>query len=100
MIAGHLGPTGKLSLSTFSELPVAVHCRALYARPNKYEMEIFDLSQQDGTILISRLLQNARLPIRDPRRLPEALRDRLADAAIKQMQAQVDSRNVDPDWFF
>ncbi|MCK8458698.1 hypothetical protein [Sphingomonas faeni] len=63
-------------------------------------MRIFDISQQDDTIPISWLLQNSQLPIGDHRRLPQALRDRLAEVAIKQMQAQVDSSKVDPGWVF
>lgn len=63
-------------------------------------MKIFDISQQDDTISISWLLQNSRLPICDHRRLPQALRNRLADVAIKQMQAQADSSEVDPRWVF
>lgn len=63
-------------------------------------MKIFDISQQDDTISISCLLQNSGLPIRDHRRLPQALRDRLAEVAIKQMQAQADSSEVNPGWVF
>lgn len=63
-------------------------------------MKIFDLSQQDGTISISRLLENSQLPIGDHRRLSPAIRDRLAELAIKRMQAQADSSEVDPGWVF
>ena len=63
-------------------------------------MKIFDISQQDDTISISRLLQNSQLPISDRRRLPQALRDRLAEVAIEQMQAQADSSEVDTGWVF
>lgn len=63
-------------------------------------MKIFDISQQDDTISISRLLQNSQLPIGDHRRLPQGLRDRLAEVAIKQMQAQADSSEVDTGWVF
>jgi hypothetical protein len=63
-------------------------------------MIIYDLSQQDGTISIPWLLQNSRLPIGDRRRLPQALRDRLAEIAIKRMQTQADSSEVDPGWVF
>jgi hypothetical protein len=56
-------------------------------------MKIFDIS-------ISWLLQNSQLPFDDHRRLQQALRDRLAKVAIKQMQAQADSSEVDPGWVF
>jgi hypothetical protein len=61
-------------------------------------MNIFDLYEQDGTLSISRLLQNSRFPTTDRRHQPQALRDRLADVAIKRMQAQADFSAVDPDW--
>jgi hypothetical protein len=49
---------------------------------------------------ISCLLQNSQLPVGDHRRLPQALRNRLAEVVIKQMQAQADSSEVDPGWVF
>lgn len=63
-------------------------------------MKIFDITLQDDTISISRLLQNSQLPTGDDRRLPQAHRDRLAKRAIKQMRAQADSSEVDPGWLF
>ncbi|PTW47031.1 hypothetical protein C8J25_104373 [Sphingomonas faeni] len=63
-------------------------------------MKILDISHPDGSISIERLLQNSQLPMGDHRRLPQALRNRLAEVAIKQMQAQADSSEVDPGWIF
>jgi hypothetical protein len=61
-------------------------------------MNIFDFAEQDGTISISRLLQNSCLPISDDHRLSPAIRGRLVELAIKRMHAQAYSCEVDPDW--
>jgi hypothetical protein len=63
-------------------------------------MNTFEYSEHHGAVSISRLLQNSGVSIDDQRRIPPALLDRLAEAAINRMQAQADTTKVHPDWMF
>jgi hypothetical protein len=74
-----------------------------HGRPHKYSMNISDISDiapQDGIPPVSWLLQNSQLPVGDHRRLPQALRDKLAEVAINQMRVLADSTEVDSHWIF